>query len=454
MAQDQRRVVWYEGMTLDPHHFQQWDRHHKGVVNARMDAVARFNWGVTRLTINEDRLANGEFVIERAIGVMPDGYAFDMPETDPVPSPRNVQEFFTATQEQLDVHLSLPAERKGGGNFLLQGAENRRATRFHAQTATVADENTGLDERQIEVGRSQFQVRFGQEPLQEYATLQIARVRRDASGAFVLGDQFVPTSLSLSAASRIQGLTRRILELLVNKSGSLTDRKNSILKQRELSPADVAAIGLLGAVNAHIPVLNHHLNAAQSHPEPLYRDLLSLAGQLTAFVPNAQVSPRDFPTYDHTHQTQSYNDLGSIILDLLGGASPQANYVRVALTNIRENLFKGAPDEQLLEQAQFFLIARSEAFSEQQLVDRLPRMIRIASPETIDDVLRTYTNALPIEHTHRFPSGMPVDQQANYFQLQKRGPFWEAIREKGELAIFLPEEFSSIDMELVAVQTP
>jgi type VI secretion system protein ImpJ len=454
MAQDQRRVVWYEGMTLDPHHFQQWDRYHRSVVNARLDAVARFNWGVTRLTINEDRLANGEFVIERAIGVMPDGFAFDMPETDPVPAPRNVQEFFTATQEQLDVHLALPAERKGGGNFLLQGAENRRATRFHAQTASVADENTGLDERQIEVGRSQFQVRFGQEPLQEYVTIQIARVRRDASGAFVLDEEFVPTNLSLSAAARIQGLTRRILELLVNKSSSLAERKRSILKQRELSPADVAAIGLLGAVNAYIPVLNHHLNAVQSHPEPLFRDLLGLAGQLAAFVPNAQVAPRDFPTYDHARLSSSYNELGRIILDLLGGASPQANYVRVPLSTIRENLYKASLDEQLLEQAQFYLIARSDTFSEQQLVDKLPQMLRIASPDTIDDVLRTYVRALSIEHTHRFPSGMPVDQQANYFQLQKRGPFWEAIVEHGELAIFVPQEFSSVDMELVAVQAP
>lgn len=454
MAQDQRRVVWYEGMTLDPHHFQQWDRYHLGVVNARMDAWSRFNWGVTRLLINEDRLSNGEFVIEKCIGVMPDGYPLDIPENDPVPAPRNVQEFFTATQEHLDVHLALPAERKGGGNFLLQGAENRRETRFHAETATVPDENTGLDERQVEVGRSRFQVRFGQEPMQEYVTIQIARIQRDASGAFVLDDEFVPTSLSISAASRIQGLTRRILELLVNKSSSLNERKRSILKQRELSPADVTAIGLLGTINTHIPLLNHHLNAAQNHPEPLYRDLLGLAGQLTAFLPESSVPPRDFPTYDHARLTASFNELGRIILDMLGGATPQANYVRVPLSTIRENLYKASLDDGLIQQAQFYLIARSDTFSEQQLVEKLPQMLRVASPDTIDDVLRTYVRALALEHTHRFPSGMPVDQQANYFQLQKRGPFWEAIEEKGELAVFVPEEFSSIDMELVAVQAP
>ena len=49
---------------------------------------------------------------------------------------------------------------------------------------------------------------------------------------------------------------------------------------------------------------------------------------------------------------------------------------------------------------------------------------------------------------------MPVDQQATYFKLQKRGPFWESIQDSGALAIFVPQEFSSIDLKLIAVEEP
>ena len=441
-------------MTLDPHHFQQWDRSHLAALNARVRAVTAFNDGLLRLEVNAERLANGEFVVERAKGVMPDGYAFDMPEADPAPPPRNVADYFPPTQESVDVHLALPAERQGGGNVLLQGGANRRETRYHTETIQVADDTTGVDERPIEVGRTRFSIKFAQEPMQEYVTLPIARVRRDAQGSFVLDAQYVPPCLSLAASARLQALTRKILELIVTKAGSLQERQRSILRQRELSPADVAAIGLLSTVNMHIPLLNHHLNAAYSHPEDLYRSLLALAGQLTAYLPNATVAPRDFPTYDHSRPSDSFNRIDRILLDMLGEAAPQSNYVEIPLATVRDNLYQAQLDDRLMKNAQFFLIARSSNVPEGELIQKLPLMLRVASPDTIEAVLRSYTRALNIEHTHRLPSGMPVDQQANYFMLQKRGPFWEAIQESKALSIFVPNEFSQVQLQLVAVQAP
>ena len=48
MAQDRRRVVWYEGMALDPHHLQQWDRAHQRALDARLRAVPPLRLGVHR----------------------------------------------------------------------------------------------------------------------------------------------------------------------------------------------------------------------------------------------------------------------------------------------------------------------------------------------------------------------------------------------------------------------
>ena len=132
------------------------------------------------------------------------------------------------------------------------------------------------------------------------------------------------------------------------------------------------------------------------------------------------------------------------------GYAPKANYTRIPLDEQRQNLYFAHPEGDLLERAQFYLIARSEAMQEAQLVQTLPQMIRVASPDTIDAVLRSYTRALGVEHTSRLPSGVPMDDRATYFQLQKRGPFWEAIQASGGLAVFVPAEFSALDMELIA----
>ena len=454
MPNDRHRVVWFEGMTLDPHHFQQWDRYLQGTLNARIRALSRFDWGIADLEIDRDRLANGELVVVRANGVMPDGLAFDMPDSDDPPTPRTVQEAFGVTSDRLSVFLATPVERPDGGNVRLQDSENRRETRYLAATALVPDENTGLNARQVEIGRSNFQIRFGNEALHEYTTIQVAEVLRSSSGTFVLNDQFVPTSLSVTASERLLALTRQLLERLVTKSASLMDRYRGASMQREVSPDDMKALGLLSTINAYIPLLHHHLAHAESHPEALYLMLLSLAGRLTAYLPNVGVHPRDFPAYDHADLTGCFNQLSQILLDMLGEARVQDNYVKIPLQLRRENLYTASIDAEMLQNAQFFLVARSEEFGESQLIAELPVMLRVASPETIDAVLGSAIRALIIEHTHRFPTALPIDKQANYFELQKRGPFWEAICDGEALAIFIPKEFSGIKLELVAVVSP
>ena len=52
------RVTWSEGMALDPHHFQQWDRYHLALLHARIRSVAPHAWGLTELQVDEEAIAN------------------------------------------------------------------------------------------------------------------------------------------------------------------------------------------------------------------------------------------------------------------------------------------------------------------------------------------------------------------------------------------------------------
>lgn len=452
MINDRQRVVWYEGMTLDPHHFQQMERYQQTQLNGRMRALTPFDWGVVRLTIDRERLANGELAVTRCSAVLPDGFVVEVPDADDPPPPRNLQDAFPATQERLGVYLALPAVRTDGSNILLQGAERRRETRYQARTIALNDDTTGVDERSVEVAQANLQIRFEGEPIEAYTTLKIASVMRDVSGAYVLDDRFIPPCLSVGGSDRLQTLQRRLIELLVAKTASLTERQRTTLAQRELSPGDIAALGLLSTINGALPRLQHHYQQTGTHPEALYLTIASFAGQLAAYLPDAPLQPRNVPAYDHSQPAACFNRLDSAIRDMLGEAKPQANYIQLPLQQQRENLFTTDVDANLLQQAQLFLIARSDAHSEDELVSELPLKLRVAAPSNIEAVLRSYTRALAIEHTHRLPVGMPVDQQANYFQLQKRGPFWDSIRADGGIAVFIPSEMDDLKLQLVAVQ--
>jgi type VI secretion system protein ImpJ len=137
---------------------------------------------------------------------------------------------------------------------------------------------------------------------------------------------------------------------------------------------------------------------------------------------------------------------------MLGEATPSSDYQRVDLRRKRENVLVGEVEGTVLDEAQLFLATRSDRHSEQQLMNALPEMLRVASPNTIDDVLQSYTQALKVEATRRLPVNMPVDNQATYFRIDKRGPFWDAIRQEEGIAIFVPSDFQEVTVRLIAVR--
>ncbi len=450
MAIDRRKVVWFEGMTLDPHHMQQWDRYQRNLINARVRGITRYDWGLADLQIDRDALLNGELRVLRFSGVLPDGMPIDIPDHDPSPPPRTLQDSFAATAGSLAVFLAVPADRRGmtvaRGNSV-----SGRPGRYVSAPVALVDETTGADEREIEAAQPNIQIRFGGETDDEYSMLQIAEIVRDSTGLFSVNNEFVAPGLTTLGSERLSTIVRALLERLVAKSSELGMRAESIKSQREMSPADLVVMGLLMAVNAHIPTVANFVTNG-GHPASLFETMTSLAAQLSVYAPGSQTHPRDFPVYDHAAPTKAFNTMDAVLGQLIGGAAPPTNYVEVSLTQERESLYTAQVDRQLLEHAQLFLVVRSDTIPEQRLIEELPRMLRIASPQNIDAVLQSYILALEIEHTTRLPSGMPVDGSANYMQLKKSGPFWSAIVDAAAVSIFLPQEFNSVSLQFVAVE--
>ena len=446
MAQDRRRVVWYEGMALDPHHLQQWDRAQERTLDARVRAVHPYGWGFAELAVDADRLAGGEVALTRARGVFPDGLPFDAPDTDPLPPPRALADVFPPTADRLVVSLSVPVERRAGANVRLQ-EDARSETRFVAETALVLDDNTGADERGVEVARVNLGLRASTETAGAHALLPACEVVRAPGGAYRLSDTFVPPHTALSASPRALAVARGALELLTAKYAQFAEHRDGLLAQRELSARDLTALGVLSVAGGSLPELSHAVHT-DAHPSELFAGLARLAGALSAYIPG--LHPRDLPRYDHARPTDGFAGLDAALRSLLSDAAPQSNYVRLPLRRVRDGLLEATlpPDRPDLH---LFLTARSRTIPESRLADEVPRLIRVASPETIEKVLRSYTRALPVEPTQRLPVGLPVDADASYFALRARGPFWDSIQATGTLSVFVPDELAGVDLQLVGV---
>src|ERR1051325_7656343 len=103
------RVVWSEGLFLQPQHFQQQDRYFERYVETRCRALIPYSWGLTELEFESDFTKIGKFGLRRAAGVFPDGTPFRMPEDDPLPAPIDIG---PQVRDQT-VFLAVPLRRFG-----------------------------------------------------------------------------------------------------------------------------------------------------------------------------------------------------------------------------------------------------------------------------------------------------------------------------------------------------
>ena len=446
---DRRRVVWYEGMTLDPHHLQQWDRAVRAEIGARVEAAGRYAWGLVRLQLDADRLANGELALVSVRGVMPDGLPVSLPQDAPVPATRDVRDGLPPTAESVRVYLAVPSVRAGGANVLLDGAAPRRETRYTAEDASFPDETTGADERDVRVGRLNARLLFEGEPREDSVTLPIAEVRRDPDGTFVASSTFIPPSVAVNATDALDALVSRTTERLAARAGEFARRWQAVRDQREISPGDVTAQALLAAAAEYTPRLDH-LRRTEAHPVDVFRELAGLAGRLWAAVPGTGPGPHELPAYDHASPSAPFHELASAIDQLLGGKAPRQNYTRVPLARRRANLFQTSVAPEVLDAPHLVLAVRRDGVSPEHLRQALPQLLRIASPDTIEAVIRSATLALPVRAAETPPSGLPVDARAAYFVPRRSGPFWDAIRDAGAVALFTPTEFADAEFELLA----
>src|SRR5271166_1255453 len=283
------RVVWSEGMYLAPHHFQVQSRYFEDSIRFIASSLWYQSYGLIGGQLDAQALVNGTVSVLHARGIFPDGLAFHMPESDPLPKTRNIADLFPVARDKVTVMLAVPPRRPEGLNCITPDANGNamsgEATRFYAEAKLLHDETTGRDEKPVQVGRKNIEILLDTEPSGDLITLPLARVMRDGSGHFVYDPEFIPPCLEISASTRLMALLGRLLDILSDKS-TMFSRNNQGDKRSwvEFSTSDIANFWLLHTVNSALAPLRHQYVTKRGHPEELFTEMLRLGGALCTFA--------------------------------------------------------------------------------------------------------------------------------------------------------------------------
>ncbi len=444
------KVVWKEGMFLQPQHFQQAERYIFSCMNTRMGMHQPFFYGNIEIEIDRDALVNNLFTLTRCTGVLPDGSSFSIPREDTAPPSRSFADHFSHDQQFLDVFLALPLAVEGKPNVSSAVTEAHQAFRYRSKMAGIADDVFGTQRKEIELGRYNFRLLFGDESLDNHSTLQIVRLRRAANGQISLEESYIPPLVRIEGSHFLLSQMRGLLEMLMAKCAILSQGRRQVEGGfAEFSSTGETAFRLFETIATYTPLLNYHLASPLAHPLEIYKLLTMFAGALSTF--SSTISFRDFPKYDHHQLAVTFGNLFGIIRRVLE-ADISAGCVTVPLEKINQAAYEArVPDQRLFGSARFFL-GVSARVPEKELIIGVLQRIKMCSRSRLDLLISSAMPGLPLVHSVHPPEGLSTKPGFLYFSLDQQGQFWDGMRTSGSIAFYFPNNYPDLKIELMALK--
>ncbi|MBT9330195.1 type VI secretion system baseplate subunit TssK [Paracidobacterium acidisoli] len=441
------RVVWSEGMYLGPHHFQTQTRYFEDSIAFLVASLWHEPWGLLHLELDQKAIRNGNAVLLQASGIFPDGLPFELPGSDPSPAARNLTDVFPSTDASLLLYLTVPARRDNGFDCSLNGAG--AGTRFSRMQRQLRDETNGMDEREVDLGQKNIQLRTEAELTQDMHSLPIARVLRDGRGHLIYDEEFIPVCLRISTSESLMLLLRRLVETLGEKSATIArGARHQGRFEAGTSALDVANYWFLHALHSALPAIQHLYITRRAHPEELFLELSRLAGSLCTFAVDSD--PHNLPPYDHRDPGPVFRDLDAHIRRHLEIIVP-SNTVTLTFQPTEPYIQEAEVlDERCLRRARWILGVRS-SLGESDLLRLIPRLVKVCSARFVPELVRRALPGLTLTHLQVPPTAIRAEADMQYFAVETTGPCWEHILQTRRVGVYIPGEISQPEFDLTVI---
>lgn len=441
---ENNRVIWSEGMFLRPQHFQQQGRHIEALISGRCDAGKAYEWGVSKLKIDQKQLAQGKFALAECSGIYPDGTPFNLPEDDPLPQPIEIP----VDVSNSIVYLSLPARLEGSVEVDTDEKPNSLA-RYHATEIEVTDHTTQSNETStITIGKQQSCLLLARQERAGHTCIGVARiVESRVDKNIILDDEYLAPTLDCHAIPRIKGFIKEVTGLLHTRGEALAARASEAGRG---GVAEISDFLLLQVVNRFEPLFEHLQNISCLHPENFYRVAVQVAGELSTFS-KATKRPVTLPAYQHDNLQLTFDHVMEQIRDCLSVVMEQ-NAILLPLTSPKYGTRAAKiPDYHLLDNA-FFVLAVKAQVPTEQLLRQFPNQLKIGPVEQVQQLVRS---ALPGINVHALPVAprqIPYHAGFSYFELNKQSELWKQMKQSGGFAIHTAGEFPGLELEFWAIK--
>ncbi|WP_394777806.1 type VI secretion system baseplate subunit TssK [Undibacterium sp.] len=437
------KVIWSEGMLLQPQHLQQHDRYLHTLLESRVAGLRPYPWGFSSVKIDEQQLAMGKLALQSCSAVLPDGTPFNLPADDELPLPLNIPE----DARNVLVMLALPARRPGIAEVGNEDGQDNFAR--HRSAEYEAWDSNGLDNSALmQVGKMRLRLAMESDVANAYTGLGVARVlERRADNRVVLDPDYCPPCLDFRAAPRLGAFADELQGLLHQRGESLASR---LSQPGAAGAAEIADFLLLQLVNRAEPLVAHLASMTGLHPEGLYTELVQLAGELATFT-RADKRRVDFPVYKHDKLRETFFP----VIDELRKSLSMVMDSHAVPIPLEERQFgirvAVVPDPELIKSATFVLAVNAQMPAE-TIRSGFPAKVKIGSVEKIRDLVNLQLPGIALRPLPVAPRQLPFHAGFTYFELDKNSEYWKPLLTSAGFAMHVPGEFPGLQMQFWAIR--
>ncbi|EEB82755.1 type VI secretion system baseplate subunit TssK [Roseobacter sp. GAI101] len=439
------KVLWNEGLFLQPHHFQQADRYTESLVAGLARRIGPYIWGVNALEIDEEVLKFGQFAIKSCAGLTHDGTVFRVPSSEDHPPALDVPEGV----KDCIIYLTVPQRRQGALEVDMTGAE-LSAARLRPGEIEVTDvTSTGKKAVTMGVGKLRLQFALAVDDLADRLCIPIARIIEVKPDKEVLLDKsFMASCLDCNAAGPLKDFMRELDGLLGHRKTALSGRLSEGGSTKGV--AEISDFLLLMCVNRMQPLVKHLSQIENVHPQEFYRVCLCLAGELATFMAADKAAP-EFPPYAHDNLTVTFNPVIKVLRQYLSSVLEQTA-VSIPLDPRKYGISVGIiADRKLLSTAGFVLAVQADIPAE-NVRRHFQNQAKIGPVEEIRQLVNSALPGIPLRPLPVAPRQIPYHAGVVYFELDGDSAHWGKMSTSGGIAVHVSGEFPGLKMELWAIR--
>ncbi len=437
------KVIWSEGMLLQPQHLQQHDRYLQNQLESRVAQLRPYGWGFSSLVLDETQLAFGKIALLSFTAVLPDGTPVQCPLDGALPLPIDIP----SKARNVNVVLALPLKRPG----IVEAGENPQQENYarHKVEEHEAWDSNGLDNSALmQVGQLRLRLALESEVLQGYSAMAVAHViERGADNRLLLDADFCPPCMDIRAASRLTSAVQELVGLLKQRGQTLAQR----LSQPGASGAEeIVQYLFLQVMNREQALFSHLSTMHGLHPEDLFRELLRLAGELATFGRADKLTPI-YPNYLHDQLRTSFLP---VIEDVRRSLSVvmDAQAISIRLEERQFGLRVAVLQEPDLVQHARFVLAVNADLPSELIRSSFPPKVKISAIEKIRDMVNLQLPGIGLRPLPVAPPQLPFHAGYTYFELDRQSEYWKPLLSSAGFAMHVAGDFPGLKLEFWAIR--